>query len=350
MLNFRSGIDETNPRGINWKRINLRFKRDTTTDNHIKSDFDLDSDLNYDQKNENTIVEEKTKEIEVETAKIEKEKEEEEEKKEEKVEDDFDLSIYDSIYDLGGDKVNSLLKYPTNVDQDNINKENNSKTTDSFNKSRYDELVVENKVDNVIDIMANSSGSIDVYIKEQQKLNDLKEQTKVENDEKIRLRSVSRMSELSVDTIGSFNDSKPTTTKSELSINDNMFTNISFKFVFANNSLLNSKTIPFAWFDTRSDTISSQPSAVSINNSDNSNISDDSSDIHVEWRRNMLNDLKSRNIKEQTNIDQISDDYTDVNIFLNLKVVFIFIFILNHVKGRLEEEGQFHLYIRETFN
>lgn len=297
-LYFRNSVDSDNPSGIGWKKIQIKCRRTLTNESPsvTESSSQLNNELSQDQAAA-TVGQEEAQVVP---------------EPEETVKDSKNPTIYieTSIYDgEEGEDIYSI--YSKDPPEETAQKK---PVDNSINLDKYN---ARNTFSTVVREVEECPAGLDAYlkkIKEQDQMSSsIYDETESVEEKTARTassRSLSLKSDLNqyntmnesvVDT-WSFKDSK--STRSEPSYDPNEFVNISFKVVAATISLINSSSIQEKWLKKSQ-----------FDKATSSELALEDEPLTLIWRTELLNDIKSRNLREYSNIDEISVPYENVSSF-----------------------------------
>jgi hypothetical protein len=298
------------------------------------SKADLDERNNYDQQNANENIDEQVY-----------------------VED----CIYDSVYD----------------DNDSYNEKANEKSFSSApingkiakQKSLIAELDIDvnkltkkNNFDNVLETLIDTSRNMDFYIDTLKKNDDnrtgenhdikkenlLRSASKSSliddksnksllstNEDLEKYRSSSKLSDVSSDSMNTSLSSemfssilKDRDSKSQshsyASESSEELTDVTFRICCASSCILNSDSIPINWLSINSKEENGKP----LNDNEGEMHDIKLFELNSEWRNNVLNELKKRNLREFGNVDKISVPYENVRYGICF-MPFLILFLIN---------------------
>lgn len=296
-LYLRTGIDEREDlSGTGWKLISLKSKQtirklydgDSISLIHKQNSKSSETSSEVQSLNQTVIkIDEKEQQQNIELNQEEQPKQEE---VTEENEDNFE-SIYDSIYDSESqNQYEESPKTPTNIKNSTVNEVKEINNLDKFLNTKsptvwstkldeYDEKSVDNFINRFksSETPAHHSSLPDLETKE---------------------RSLSRSSHASSVTVESANSSNFYEQEETRSISTQSFTSeilidIDFRECVANSFTTEAAKLPNCWFGTNCESV--------FSNFDSE-----------EWKIEILNDLKNRNIREHLNIDKITFSYENV--------------------------------------
>ena len=300
-LYFRNSVDHENPSGIGWKKIQIKCRRNLT--NESPSVTENSSQLNTDTTaQDQTVIHEDAPQVD------------ETSYKETKItyfeESIYDNNVIEDIYSIYSDEPHAQTAPNESKDAAiDLNK--------YVKPNRYSTLVK-----NVEECPAGFDAFLNKIKEQDETSSSIYDEPAPADDEKpartASSRSLSIRSDLnqsntlhepSLDT-WSFKDTN--SIRSEISYDPNEFVNISFKVVAANNSLINSSSIQEKWLKKNN----------LLDKSVTSEFALEDEPLTLLWRTELLNDIKSRNLREYSNIDEISVPYENVrnSFYLNIQI------------------------------